>query len=438
MTETEFVDLVSKLRERSNWSDYSEQILKRCWKGGFPITRLIDQKYGGRQMREICVGLETGVDIDQYADITISARRMQEIRESLPSSLLSVDNINTSNDAIDKKQTRAPKPVTIHPEKAVTHIPIIEEIPDVKEPLAIMAKRDKEASNADNDIVVQIDNETHWKDIELLESDLPGLTPNDFCRKAGISGADSVVIDKKDFESLKTAKAGVTISVSIRIRDHKYVLLADIIDAENLNAAQLEQICRAREAGLPYHLLVGFEADQMHEIRMGLLSLDQSAVELYAKNHFSANEMRYLRWVVSLGYESESVSVQDASAFALKKLTKDLPYFPLSVMRGIYDQDQIKLYISLWQEGLREVIPTLARLYLTTDQLREVRAGLLISRRAMSYAHPEFAPDQMRDMRLELEKTIGSRERVMRRLELSRNIKAQQKQVHELRSIHSK
>ena len=441
MTDIEFENLLVKLRERPNWSDYSEQVLKRCYRGGFPVERLIDQPYGGKQMRELCVGLETGVDIDQFADVTISARKMQEIRESLPSLFRPV---SASPD--DGDTTEIPVPAT-KPEPTKTKVKPVEKlhippeditVDDPKKPLANMAKSDESKKSDDTEIIVKIDNPTHWKDIELLESELSGLTPDEFCRKAGISGSDTVSIDKADFESLKAAKAGVTISVSIRIRDHGYVLLADVVGNESLNAAQLEQICLARDAGLPFHLLIGFEADQMHEIRMGLMSLDRSMVELYAKNHLTAYEMRYLRWAASLGYQPESMSMLDASAFALKKLTEILPYFPLSVFRGVFDQDQIQLFTSMWNEGLRDFIPALARLHLSADQLREVRKGLLISRRAISYAHPEFSPEQMRDMRLELEKSIGNKDRFLRRLELSRIVKSQQQQVKELRSNQAK
>lgn len=442
MTDSEFDNLLIELRERPNWSDYSEQVLKRCYRGGFPVERLVDQPYGGKQMRELCLGLEAGVDIDQFADVAISARKMQEIRESLPSLYRPVSTVPDDGDT-----TGIPVPATKpEPTKITTKVkPVLIDpsegngaVVNSKKPLANMAKSDEPKKSNDTDIVVKIDNPTHWKDIELIESELAGLTPDDFCRKAGISGADTVSIDKADFESLKAAKAGVTISVSIRIRDHGYVLLADVVGNESLNAAQLEQICLARDAGLPFHLLVGFEADQMHEIRMGLLSLDRSIVELYARNHFSAYEMRYLRWAASLGYQPESMSMLDASAFALKKLTEILPYFPLSVFRGVFDQDQIQLFTSMWNEGLRDFIPALARLHLSADQLREVRKGLLISRRAISYAHPEFSPEQMRDMRLELEKSIGNKDRFLRRLELSRIVKSQQQQVKELRSNQAK
>ena len=444
MTDIEFENLLVKLRERPNWSDYSEQVLKRCYRGGFPVDRLVDQPYGGKQMRELCVGLETGVDIDQFADVTISARKMQEIRESLPSLFRPV---SASPD--DGDTTEIPVPATKpEPTKITTKVKPVDKplvlpegkctVDDPKKPLANMAKSDESKKNDDTEIIVMIDNPTHWKDIELLESELTGLTPDEFCRKAGISGADTVSIDKADFESLIAAKAGVTISVSIRIRDHGYVLLADVVGNESLNAAQLEQICLAREAGLPFHLLVGFEADQMHEIRMGLLSLDRSIVELYAKNHFTAYEMRYLRWTASLGYQPESMSMLDASAFALKKLTENLPFFPISVFRGVFDQDQIQMFTTMWNEGLRDFIPSLARLHLSTDQLREVRKGLLISRRAISYAHPEFSPDQMRDMRLDLEKKTSKKACFLRRLELSRIAKSQQQQVKELQSNQAK
>lgn len=458
MTDIEFEELIIQLRGRKNWSDYSEQMLKRCWKGGNPIERLIDQPYCGKQMRELCVGLEAGVDIDQFADVEISAKKMQDIREKLPSVYRQTDVSSEESDVLPIQENNKPvleeRKVVITKttarskqsvvpsamSDAIVSEPVIVSKNEDEELLASLSKSDDLPPIADqaDSFLVAIDNPVRWNDIEIRESDLSGLTPIDFCRRAGVSGADSVLIDKEDFQSLKNAKAGITVSLSIQIRDRSFVILADVVDKESLNAAQLEQICRARDAGLPYQMLVGFEADQMHEIRMGLLTLDRSVVEMYAKQHFSSREMRYLRWAASLGYQSDGMSLLDASNFALKKLTERFSFFPHSVFRGVYDEEQIQLYISMWKEGFRDVIPSLARIHLTGEQLREVFSGLMVSRLALSYAHLEFSPEQMREMRYELMKRVGNKERFLRRIELSKMKKLQQQQLKELQAMQAK
>ena len=458
MTDNEFNALLSDLRTRDNWSNQSEEEIVACRRKGFNFNCLIDQPYSARQMHQLYLGLVQGVDISKYADVEISAKEMKSIRESLPIVFRAQTQVELDTEQIENT-TETPVPDS-QPVKIQTKTVLVLKKPDLlpdpvpvssqqdviavdqtkEEPLAKLAKSENgKEMEEDPYVLVPVDNPIRWNDIEIRESDLIGLTLEGFCKRAGLSGADGVYICKADFLSLKTAKAGITISVSVRIRNRSFVLLADVVEKESLDAAQMEQICRARDAGLPFQLLIGFDASQMHEIRMGLMSLDRWTVEMYAKEHFSAREMRYLRWAISLGYEpKEGASMADASKYVLDKQTEDLPFFPLSAFRGEYDEEQISLFSRMWKDGFREVIPALARMHLDEDQLFQVLDGLRVSRLAMSYAHPEFSAKQMQEMKEELCRKVSYKERLQRKIELEKQKKEQQKQVKELQLFQAK
>lgn len=454
MTDDEFNILLDELWKRGNWSKQSEDEVIACRKKGFDFNCLIDQSYSARQMHQVYLGLVQGVDIRQYADVSISAKEMKSIRESLPivyraQTQLEMEREENTTDTpvpdshnvmmstksvlFSKETDFLPEPVRVLKQEEVKPVDQTKEEPLVSVPIS------ESINEEDPFVLVPVDNPIRWNDIEIRESELPGLTPEGFCKRAGIAGADGVFICKADFHSLKTATAGITISVAIRIRHRSFVLLADVVEKDALDAAQLEQICRARDAGLPFQLLVGFDASQMHEIRMGLMSLDRNTVELYAKEHFTAREMRYLRRAISHGYEpKESASLADASRYMLEHLTEGLSFFPHLAFRGEYEEKQISLFVRMWNEGFRDVIPTLARMHLDADQLHEVYDGLRFSKLAMSYAHPDFSANQMQEMKEELFKKVRIKDRLQRKLELEKQKKQQQKQVKELQLIQSK
>jgi hypothetical protein len=164
-----------------------------------------------------------------------------------------------------------------------------------------------------------------------------------------------------------------------------------------------------------------FTAEQMHELRLGMLS--KLNVSVFAKKEIPAEQMRAIRTEILSGYVPNETRdpLLDLRQFQMAQVLKKYPWINEGIFHGqTFSREQAEEICAGRQAGLGATLRVYVSPLFTPGQMREIRLGLVHGVDAESYAIPGYSAEQMREIRTVLEELHGKKKMLEKRLSLFR------------------